>query len=258
MWFTALSLYFVRFLNICSLYYSIILHYIIYSSERGTIVSKNKNKLDSKSKQLIVGIFAVLILLTFSAVMLIAALNYSDSKNAPVTEQETTGVNVAPGQTTTFPVTTTSTTPNNANANNIETVSETKSQQELISVEGLEEFTKTGDNHISDSPKNEFIKLIVEKKGIDAELLVAIYAVPDLGNNFVLEFDDKRDENGNIIRSPKTLKRIYHINKDRKITVATGKPTGNEGVDYGTSVMTYYLVTDVVMPEFPDYFTDVD
>lgn len=126
-----------------------------------------------------------------------------------------------------------------------------------VSVEGLEEFTKTGDNMISDSPKNEFIKLIVDTKGVDSEKLVAIYAVPDLGNNFVLEFSGKKDDNGNIVRSPKTLKRIYHISKERNITVATGKPTGNEGVDYGTSLMTYYLVTDVVMPEFPDYFTDV-
>ena len=115
----------------------------------------------------------------------------------------------------------------------------------------------TGTILLGTNSDNEFIKLVVTEKGADAEKLVAIYAVPDLGNNFVLEFDNKRDDNGEIIRSPKTLKRIYHINKERNITVATGKPTGNEGVDYGTSLMTYYLVTDVVMPEFPDYFVDV-
>lgn len=224
----------------------------------GVQVSSNKNKLDSKSKQLIVGIFAVLILLTFSAVMLIAAFNYSEAGE----EESTTNNNLLEGttayqnpeNTTTgsfnnYPVTTQS-------VQGDYSVSETE-KQEPISVEGLEEFTKTGDNMISASPDNEFVKLIVDKKGVDAEYLVAIYAVPDLGNNFVLEFDDKRDDNGNVIRSPKTLKRIYHINKERNITVATGKPTGNEGVDYGTSLMTYYLVTDVVMPEFPDYFTDV-
>ena len=64
-------------------------------------------------------------------------------------------------------------------------------------------------NQISASHNNEFIKLIVEEKGANAERLVAIYAVPDLGNNFVLEFDNKRDDNGKIIRSPKTLKKIY-------------------------------------------------
>lgn len=221
-------------------------------------MSSNKNKLDSKSKQLIVAIFAFLILLTFSAVMLIAAYNFGlNNKNSESTDSDPRDNEV---QLITDNVTTT-----NANLTTTEnvTVQETKGNVEnqqtevQVSVEGLEEFTKTGDNQISDSPKNEFIKLVVDKKGVDAENLVAIYAVPDLGNNFVLEFSGKEDADGNIIRSPKTLKRIYHINKEQNITVATGKPTGNEGVDYGTSLMTYYLVTDVVMPEFPDYFTDV-
>lgn len=221
-------------------------------------MSNNKNKLDSKSKQLIVAIFAFLILLTFSAVMLIAAYNFGlNNKNSESTNPDPGDNEV---QLITDNVTTTNANP--TTTENI-TVPETKSDMEnqstevQVSVEGLEEFTKTGDNMISDSPKNEFIKLIVDTKGVDSEKLVAIYAVPDLGNNFVLEFSGKKDDNGNIVRSPKTLKRIYHISKERNITVATGKPTGNEGVDYGTSLMTYYLVTDVVMPEFPDYFTDV-
>ncbi len=220
-------------------------------------MSKKNNKLDSKSKQLIIAIFVVLILLTFSAVMLIAAFNYSESNNeVPTTTVPSTNMNLP--ESTTAPSGGAVTGSNATNATPSQAVSQTQQQQEVISVEGLEEFTKTGDNHISDSPDNEFIKLIVEKRKIDPELLVAIYAVPDLGNNFVLEFDDKRDENGEIIKSPKTLKRIYHINKERNITVATGKPTGNEGVDYGTSLMTYYLVTDVVMPEFPEYFSDIE
>ncbi len=223
-------------------------------------MSGEKNRLDSKSKQLIVGIFAVLILLTFSAVMIIAAYNFSLHDNSESTTSDVNGLqNSAPVSvvTTTDMLQNNLTTTNSSNEpvsgiNNSQSIGE-----EDISVEGLEEFTKTGDNQISDSPDNEFIKLVVNEKGADSERLVAIYAVPDLGNNFVLEFDNKRDSDGNIIRSPKTLKRIYHINKERSITVATGKPTGNEGVDYGTSLMTYYLVTDVVMPEFPDYFSDV-
>ncbi len=218
----------------------------------------NKNKLDAKSKQLIIGIFAVLILLTFSAVMLIAAYNFGDAKEELTTTAENTTIIETQSTTLSQNVSENVSGENNlATSNVIVSETETHKKQEPISVEGLEEFTKTGDNQISDSENNEFIKLVVNEKGVDAERLVAIYAVPDLGNNFVLEFDNKRDDNGNIIRSPKTLKKIYHINKERKITVATGKPTGNEGVDYGTSLMTYYLVTDVVMPEFPDYFTDV-
>ena len=224
-------------------------------------MSGEKNKIDSKSKQLIVGIFAILILLTFSAVMIIAAYNFglasgnqeSTSADMSNTPHTVVGEGVStPGVSLNTPITTVT---ENETVTNV--IADETNKKEDISVEGLEDFTKTGDNQISVSPNNEFIKLIVNEKGVSAEKLVAIYAVPDLGNNFVLEFDNKRDENGNIIRSPKTLKRIYHINKERKITVATGKPTGNEGVDYGTSLMTYYLVTDVVMPEFPDYFTDV-
>ena len=223
-------------------------------------MSSEKNKLDSKSKQLIVGIFAVLILLTFSAVMIIAAYNFSlHDDNESTTSVVSDLQNSVPvsAVTTTDMLQNNLTTTGASNEPNTEADNGQSAGEEAISVEGLEEFTKTGDNQISDSPDNEFIKLVVSEKGADAENLVAIYAIPDLGNNFVLEFDNKRDSDGNIIRSPKTLKRIYHINKERNITVATGKPTGNEGVDYGTSLMTYYLVTDVVMPEFPDYFTDV-
>lgn len=220
-------------------------------------MSNNKNKLDAKSKQLIIGIFAVLILLTFSAVMLIAAYNFGDAKEELTTTTESTVITEIPSTTLSQNVNNNVSGNNNPTTSNVNTSETETLKQEPISVEGLEEFTKTGDNQISDSPDNEFIKLVVTEKDVDAERLVAIYAVPDLGNNFVLEFDDKHDDDGNIIRSPKTLKKIYHINKERNITVATGKPTGNEGVDYGTSLMTYYLVTDVVMPEFPDYFTDV-
>lgn len=219
-------------------------------------MDSNKNKIDGKSKQIIVGIFAFLLLLTFSAVMLIAAQILKTSDSTP------TGENLN-NSTTRNAQLNDITTPDNT-VSVVADTSATKSQNidnteatEIISVEGLEEFTKTGENQISASHDNEFIKLIVEEKGANAERLVAIYAVPDLGNNFVLEFDNKYDDNGKIIRSPKTLKKIYHINKERNITVATGKPTGNEGVDYGTSLMTYYLITDVVMPEYPDYFTDV-
>ena len=221
-------------------------------------MSSNKNKLDAKSKQLIIGIFAVLILLTFSAVMLIAAYNFGNAKEElTTTTTENTTTTPMPSTTLSQNISNNISGNNNQVTSNVITSETETLKQEPISVEGLEEFTKTGDNQISDSPDNEFIKLVVTEKDVDAERLVAIYAVPDLGNNFVLEFDDKHDDDGNIIRSPKTLKKIYHINKERKITVATGKPTGNEGVDYGTSLMTYYLVTDVVMPEFPDYFTDV-
>lgn len=219
----------------------------------------NDKKLDKKSKGLIVAIFAILILMTFSAVMLIAVYNLKGASF----EDDTTSVGMnndisyIASNTTEKPTLPIHSTTEGSSRDDVTSTTGNTETQAQVSVEGLEEFTKTGDNQISDSPKNRFIKLVVENYDVDTKNLVAIYAVPDLGNNFVLEFDGKKDAEGNVIRSQKTLKKIYHINKEGNITVATGKPIGNEGVDYGTSIMTYYLITDVVMPEFPDYFTGV-
>jgi len=116
-------------------------------------VSSEKNKLDSKSKQLIVGIFAVLILLTFSAVMLIAAYNFSLHNDD---ESTTSAVNDLQNSVPVSAVTTTDTLQNNltTTGDSKEPVTESdggQSVEEKVSVEGLEEFTKTGDNQISDS-----------------------------------------------------------------------------------------------------------
>lgn len=122
----------------------------------------------------------------------------------------------------------------------------------------LPPLTKTGDNILSDNPDNEFIKIIVKKYNVDAKNLVAIYAVPDKGNNFVLEFDGKTDANGNVIKSPDTLKRVHQIDKERNVTTATGSIVGNVGVSYAEGKLVFYLVTNVIMPQYPDYFTGVE
>ena len=75
-----------------------------------------------------------------------------------------------------------------------------------ISIDLFELPEKTGDNLISDDPDNEYIKLISTKYKINPDALVAIYAVPDKGNNFVLEF--KKTSSG-YSRSPDDLKTIY-------------------------------------------------
>lgn len=125
-------------------------------------------------------------------------------------------------------------------------------------IEALPPLTKTGDNILSDNPDNEFIKIIVEKYGVDAKNLVAIYAVPDKGNNFVLEFNGKTDSNGSVIKSPDTLKRVHQIDKDRNVKTATGTITGNVSVSYAEGKLVFYLVTNVIMPQYPDYFTGVE
>ncbi len=124
-------------------------------------------------------------------------------------------------------------------------------------IEGLPPLEKTGDNILSDSADNEFIKLVSEKYGVDPKNLVAIYAIPDKGNNFVLEFDGSTDSNGNIIKSPDTLKRVHQVDEDRNIVTATGSVTGNIGVSYAEGKFVFYIVTNLIMPQYPDYFTGV-
>lgn len=120
-----------------------------------------------------------------------------------------------------------------------------------------EQLSKTGDNLLSDSPNNKYIKAVNSKYKVDSEYLVAIYSSPDTGNNFVLQFKNQRDENGDIIKSPDTLEKVYRIDSDSKISVATGKATGNIGVSYAEGLLCFNMVKVLIMPQHPDYFTGV-
>lgn len=120
-----------------------------------------------------------------------------------------------------------------------------------ISIDLFELPEKTGDNLISDDPNNEFIKLVATKYGVKAESLVAIYAVPDKGNNFVLEFN--KTSKG-YSRSPNDLKKIYQIDLDKNINVATKTGVGCVGCTAAESILMFSLVKKVIMPEYPDYF----
>lgn len=125
-------------------------------------------------------------------------------------------------------------------------------------IEEYEKLSKNGDNILSDHHNNKYIKLVSEKYNVDKELLVAIYADPDKGNNFVLEFSGKRDEDGNVIKSPDTLTKVYAIDKDKNIAVATGKATGNIGVSYAEGTLCFNMIKTIVMPQYPEYFTGVE
>ena len=125
-------------------------------------------------------------------------------------------------------------------------------------VEEYEKLSKNGDNVLSDHHNNKYIRLIVNKYNVDAEKLVAIYSEPDTGNNFVLEFRDTRDDNGNIVKSPDTLHKVYLIDKDKNISVATGTTTGNVGVSYAEGTLCFHMIKSIVMPQYPDYFTGVE
>lgn len=136
-------------------------------------------------------------------------------------------------------------------------VTKTETTAETVTVEGLPPLTQTGDNILSDNSDNKYIKIIKDKYNVSPELLVAIYAVPDKGNNFVLEFDGTRDAKGNLVKSPDTLKRVHQVDANGNIKTATGKISGNIGVKYSEGLIVFYMVTNIVMPQYPDYFTGV-
>ncbi len=139
----------------------------------------------------------------------------------------------------------------------VTTPATTKKPDRYDPVAEYEELTKNGDNILSDHHNNKYIKLVSEKFGVDKDLLVAIYSTPDTGNNFVLEFDGKKDKDGNVIKSPDTLKKVYQIDKDKNISVATGKTTGNIGVSYAEGTLCFNMIQNIVMPQYPEYFTGV-
>lgn len=143
-------------------------------------------------------------------------------------------------------------------AGDVVTNSVTKPSEEYDPIAEYEKLTKNGDNQLSDHHNNKFIKLVSEKYNVDTELLVAIYSEPDTGNNFVLEFNGKRDEDGNIVKSPDTLIKVYSIDKNKNICVATGKTTGNEGISYAEGTLCFNMIKKIVMPQYPDYFTGVE
>ena len=121
-----------------------------------------------------------------------------------------------------------------------------------------EKLTKNGENKLSDHHNNKFIKLVSEKFNVDKNLLVAIYSDPDTGNNFVLQFSGKMDEDGNVIKSPDTLVKVYSIDKNKNVSVATGKTTGNIGVSYAEGTLCFNMIKTIVMPQYPEYFTGVE
>lgn len=128
-------------------------------------------------------------------------------------------------------------------------------------IEAYEKLEKQGEAYASADPENKHIKKISEKYGVDAALLVVLYSEPNsgenVGTNFILEFDGSKDNAGNYIKSPKTLKKVYHIDKDGEISITQGKMTGNVGVSYADGMLVFNMVKTILMPKYPDFFTGV-
>lgn len=129
------------------------------------------------------------------------------------------------------------------------------SPQKNAAVEYYEQLSPKGNNILSDNCENEFIKLISETYNVDSDLLVAVYSTPDNGDNFVLQFNGAKDSNGNYVKSPNTLEKVYQVDKSRNVKIATGKKSGNVGVSYGEGMLCFNMIKTVVMEQYPDYFT---
>ncbi len=136
--------------------------------------------------------------------------------------------------------------------------SDNKNTTKNTAIENYEKLSKNGDNMLSDHHDNQYIKLVAGEYEVDTDLLVAIYSVPDTGNNFVLEFDGTKDSSGNYVKSPDTLKTVYQIDLERNIKVATSSGVGNVGVSYAEGLFCFNMVKTLVMEQYPDYFTGIN
>lgn len=136
--------------------------------------------------------------------------------------------------------------------------SDNKNTTKNTAIENYEKLSKNGDNMLSDHHDNQYIKLVAGEYEVDTDLLVAIYSVPDTGNNFVLEFDGTKDSSGNYVKSPDTLKTVYQIDLERNIKVATSSGVGNVGVSYAEGLFCFNMVKSLVMEQYPDYFTGIN
>ena len=117
-----------------------------------------------------------------------------------------------------------------------------------------------GENYLSDSADNEFIKLISQKFGVDSKSLVAIYSVPDSGTNYVLQF--KKSLIGSTYKkSPDNLERVYHIGvaPQREISYTNGKLVLGDhyNCEAAEGVLVFNLVKTSVMEQYPNYFEGV-
>lgn len=148
--------------------------------------------------------------------------------------------------------------PVSANSGQQGSGSDNKNTTKNAAIENYEKLSKNGDNMLSDHYDNQYIKLVAGKYDVDTDLLVAIYSVPDTGNNFVLEFDGTKDASGNYVKSPDTLKTVYQIDLERNIKVATSSGVGNVGVSYAEGLFCFNMVKTLVMEQYPDYFTGIN
>ena len=90
---------------------------------------------------------------------------------------------------------------------------------------GIQLPDANGTMEVSLDPANSFIKAVHDARGIDAALLAAVYAVPESGQNYVLEFNSAGK------RTADNLRRVYLLKADGSIaSVAAAKNSERENL----------------------------
>lgn len=122
---------------------------------------------------------------------------------------------------------------------------------EITEVElSIEMPEKNGTMQTSASAENKYIKAVSSDRDIEKDRLVAVYAVPESGQNYVFEFYDSDD------RSKNELRRVYLLDSKCRITgVAATDAKEKEGI---TSVENWFcmnvLIKEVIFPAVEDSF----
>lgn len=134
------------------------------------------------------------------------------------------------------------------------TMSAVKETEEQT-VPGIDEITldismpeKNGTMMTDCDKDNKYIKIVCKKRGIDSGLLVAVFSVPESGQNYVFEY---KDEDG---RTADDIRRVYLIDSNGKITgVAAVSASEKENI---SAVENWFcmnvLIKEVIYPAIKD------
>lgn len=112
-------------------------------------------------------------------------------------------------------------------------------------------YEKTGEMEFSDSADNRYIASISQKYNVPAEMLVALYTVPENDSNIVLQFDGTQNDDGTLKRNKDTLVAIYSIDKALNSKRASEDRSLNE-YSYGEMKVMFFTTTNHIMPEFEE------
>lgn len=109
---------------------------------------------------------------------------------------------------------------------------------------------KNGTMEVDPSSENKFIKAVNKERNIGSDRLVAVYAVPESGQNYVFEFKDAKG------READDLKKVYLLDDSCKITGVASTASGErEGI---SSVENWFcmnvLIKEIIFPAVSEQF----